>query len=314
VRFGSATGQAMRVNLFVIGTMKGGTHAAHALLGGHPAISMSRFKEPSHFVDAATLARVWREPLTYQDPAAYQALFPSTPQTRYRGEASTLYTCRPTAEGVAERIWRYNPEARLIYLVRDPLRRIVSHYFQERRLDKRPGTFAETVRGNPHFAAYSDYAYQLAPYVERFPRDSLRIVVSERLKRDPQGEMGRLFAWLGLEPAAVTIDETKHHVTPDAVGLPRPLLMRTRLYNSRLWRLARRHAPTPVARLARRLLFTDRIRQADVSAADIDEATQARVAAAARAFYDLIGGPVAEWRDTNAAMARYADDRSAVVG
>lgn len=295
----------MRVNLFIIGAMKGGTHAAHAVLGGHPAVAASSFKEPSHFVATETLRKFWPKPLPYQDMAAYMALFDVRPETRFLCEASTRYTMLPETHGCAERIHAYNPEARLIYMVRDPLRRIISQFFQERRSQGKSGSFTEIVR-HRRFADWSDYAMQIRPYLDLFPAENIRIVISERFHADIEGEAGSLFTWLGLDPAATRIDETVHFPTPAIVGIPRGLLKRTRLRDTALWKLGRKYAPRPLERMVKSLLYTDNLEPSEITAADIDEDTRSRVAVNALAFYDLIGGPVPEWRETNEAIARYA--------
>ncbi|MGE0667592.1 MAG: sulfotransferase [Sphingomonadales bacterium] len=296
----------MRVNLFIIGAMKGGTHAAHAVLGSHPAVAASNFKEPSHFVAAEELRQVWPKPLPYQDADAYRALFDVRPETRYLCEASTRYSTLPDTPGVADRIHAYNPDARLVYMVRDPLRRIISQFFQERRTGRISGSFADIVRASERFVAYSDYAMQIAPFLALFPRENIRIVVSERFMADTEAEAGRLFEWLDLDPAQARFETSVHHPTPDMVGVPGGLLKRVPIRRTSLWQLGRRHAPVWLEHFVKAMLYNDNLRPRDIRSADIDEDIRARVAANACRFYELIGGPVPEWRDTNEAIARYA--------
>ena len=49
---------ALKPNLFIIGSMKSGTSYLDTLLSSHPSIFMSRFKEPSYFVDASQLQKL----------------------------------------------------------------------------------------------------------------------------------------------------------------------------------------------------------------------------------------------------------------
>jgi len=302
----SSTRSKMLVNLFIIGAMKSGTHAAHAVLGSHPAIAASSTKEPCHFADAEELARIWPKMLPYQDSTAYMSLFDVRPGTRYLCEASTHYSMLPDATGAARRIHAYNPDARMVYMVRDPLRRIISQFFQERRTASLRGPFTATVSLDRRFVHYGDYAMQLAPYLDLFPRENIRVVVAERFHADTVGEATHLFRWLGLDPAEARVEAGAHFVTPAIVGLPRGILARTALRDTTLWKLGRKYAPRSVERMVKSLLYTDNLKPAEITAADIDEDTRMLVADNARAFYDLIGGPIAEWRDTNEAIARYA--------
>jgi hypothetical protein len=80
---------------------------------------MCPVKEPEHF------SRPDQVPcLTEQ----YLRLFKGASDEPYLAEGSTGYTKRPASEGVAERIHAFNPDARLIYVMRDPFERLVSHY------------------------------------------------------------------------------------------------------------------------------------------------------------------------------------------
>ncbi|MEN3974128.1 sulfotransferase [Emcibacter sp. SYSU 3D8] len=295
----------MHVNLFILGAMKGGTHAAHTVLDTHPAIAMSRFKEPVHFIDAETLSRVTRLPKEYQDEAAYMSLFDVTKDTRYLGESSTSYTLVPEVEGVADRIHSYNPDARLIYMVRDPLRRIISHFFHERRMGQHQRDFKEALAEDPRYVETSDYARQIAPYLACFPSENVRIVVSERFRDNTVDEAAGVFQWLGLDPAAARITATTHYKMPDLVGMPRNPLVR-RLRNTALWKEGKNYVPRPVENLLRRVLYTGNVKPADVGVEDIIEDVRNRVAQNAKVFYDLLGGPVPEWRATNEAIARHA--------
>ena len=59
----------------------------------------------------------------------YLRLFHSCGDAVWLGEASTNYTKRPMVDGVPERLHRFNPEARFIYVMRDPIERTISHYW-----------------------------------------------------------------------------------------------------------------------------------------------------------------------------------------
>src|SRR5688500_4466677 len=104
-------------NLIVIGGLKCGTTSLHHYLNLHPQIAMSRPKELNFFVEELNweLGTDWYT--SHFDPAA-----------DVRGETSPHYTNRPRFEGVAERIAESAPGARLIYMVRDPIKRLLSHY------------------------------------------------------------------------------------------------------------------------------------------------------------------------------------------
>jgi hypothetical protein len=191
------TGARRKPNLFVIGAMKSGTTSLHEYLNTHPLIAMSEWKEPAFFVEELTLRRGedW-----------YLSLFENDKRYRYLGESSTHYTRLPVFQGVAERLYRFNPDARLIYIMRNPLERIVSHYWHNTQMRNfkhgggEPRSLSKAVSEDPQYLAVGDYATQLEPYIKLFGRQALYVLTFEMLVQDPQRELNHIHEWLGLPP------------------------------------------------------------------------------------------------------------------
>jgi hypothetical protein len=105
------------------------------------------------------------------------------------------------------------PDVQLVYVVRDPLARIVSHYRYAltEGWETRPIDLA--VRANTaEFIAPSRYAFQLEPFLARFDREQLHIVVSEDLRDDRVATLRRLYEFLGVDPSFTPpdVDEVRH--------------------------------------------------------------------------------------------------------
>jgi Sulfotransferase domain len=177
-------------NLVVIGGLKCGTTSLHHYLNLHPEVEMSRPKELNFFVAELNwpLGTEW-----------YASHFAS--RAPVRGESSPHYTSRPRFEGVAERMRSVLGEARVIYVVRDPIDRMLSHYLHNvgGGYERRP--LAEAL-ADPESAYVnrSLYFFQLEPYLEQFGGDRIAIVAREELKTERPGTMRRLFAFLGVDP------------------------------------------------------------------------------------------------------------------
>jgi len=184
-----AWGAGALPNLIVIGGLKCGTTSLHHYLNLHPEIAMSRPKELNFFVAELN----W--PL---GPAWYASHF--DPGAPVRGETSPHYTNRPRFEGVAERMRSLLPDARLVYVVRDPIDRILSHYVHNvgGGYERRPLADALAAPGNSYLAR-SRYAYQLEPFLAAYGRERVAVVSREELKGDRAGTMRRLFAFLGVD-------------------------------------------------------------------------------------------------------------------
>jgi hypothetical protein len=177
-------------NLVVIGGLKCGTTSLHHYLDLHPAVEMSRPKELNFFVAELNWSL---------DSDWYASHFGGG--GAIRGESSPHYTNRPRFEGVAERMRSTLADARLIYMVRNPIDRMLSHYLHNLGGGYDDRTLAEAF-ADPQSAYVnrSRYFFQLEPYLEAFGEERIEIVGREELKRDRRATMRRVFEFLGIDP------------------------------------------------------------------------------------------------------------------
>ncbi len=178
-------------NLIIIGGLKCGTTSLHHYLNLHPEIAMSRPKELNFFVAELNwpLGTDW-----------YAGHFDRTAPVR--GESSPHYTNRPSFGGVAERMRDVlGDEVRLIYVVRDPIDRMLSHYLHNvgGGYDDRSLADALTDPASS-YVSRSRYFFQLEPYIEAFGGERVEIVSREGLKADRPATMRRAFGFLGVDP------------------------------------------------------------------------------------------------------------------
>ena len=197
-------------NLIVIGAMKAGTSALHYYLDLHPEISMSSLKELDFFVDGRIAeGRAWR--FSEDDLRIERALDANWSRgvdwyarhfradAPVRGEASPSYTA-PWYPDVAERMAAVVPDARLIFLVRDPVARAVSNYTHQRTLgrDRRSIEDALTDARSP-YVARSRYALVIEPFLRRFDRSRLLVLSSEELLERRRETLGRVYRFAGVD-------------------------------------------------------------------------------------------------------------------
>jgi len=175
--------------------MKAGTTTLYRDLMTHPRVYFPLDKEPNNLCDDAVL--------TDHGRAAYAAHFRRARPDQLCAEASTAYTKIPVYTGAAERARRLlGPGLRAIYLVRDPVARIVSQHHHELtvgRLEVIPD-INEAVRRTPRYLDYSRYAMQVRPWIEAFGAMNVRIVPFEQYVRDRRGRVAELERFLGLDP------------------------------------------------------------------------------------------------------------------
>jgi hypothetical protein len=187
----------------VIGAKKSGTTSLHRYLAAHPSVWLPADKRLEFFTDVN-----W-----HRGPAWYEAQFAKGANHPARGEVTTGYTRYPLVGDVAARMHAVVPEVKLVYLVREPLNRIVSHYryaltegWETRGID-------EAVLADPaEYVAPSRYAFQLGHFLERFDRSQLLVESSEDLRDDRAAVMARIFAFLDVDPAIApeALERTYH--------------------------------------------------------------------------------------------------------
>ncbi len=188
-------------NLIVVGAAKAGTTSLHNYLDLHPEIVMSHDKEMRFFTDPDCRSWLGR----YQDYFA--------PGTRYRGESTPQYTKWPLFPGVADRIAELTPDAKLIYVVRDPIDRLVAEFVEEATWGVMTGDIEDHLRDAeaPHnpLVAPSRYATQLRELGRTLDPKQILVVDLVTLADDPAGSLAAIFDFLDLSP--VDLDEEALH-------------------------------------------------------------------------------------------------------
>jgi hypothetical protein len=180
-------------NLIVIGAAKCGTTSLHEYLDTHPEISMSRDKELHFFVEEKNLGKglAWYE-------SQFDAAAP------VRGESSPGYSAFPLYQGVPERMAQTLPGAKLVYLVRDPIERIVSHY-THRTVNWPEMDTLEEVLAAPGLRDWivtpSRYWLQLEQYLAHFPESQILVLDSDELRSRRDETLASVFAFLGVDPS-----------------------------------------------------------------------------------------------------------------
>jgi Sulfotransferase domain len=152
----------MRPNFIVIGAQKCGTSALHHYLRQHRDISMSKPKELNFFIDTKN----WDRGVSW-----YELHWPE--QIAVRGEVSPNYTAHPHLGGVPERMHSVVPDARLIFLVRDPIQRVVSQYVHNYTKRAEDRDIRTTVLDSKKTCLNrSRYLFQLEQFLPYYEKDS----------------------------------------------------------------------------------------------------------------------------------------------
>jgi hypothetical protein len=194
-------------DFMIIGAMKSATSTLHEQLAAQPGFFMSSPKEPNFFSDDD----VWARGLDW-----YASLFAAAPAGALRGESSTHYTKLPTHPRTLERLCASVRTRRFVYVMRDPIERLVSHYIHEWS----QGVFREpldaALERHPELVIYGCYADQLAPWFARFGKAAILPVFFERLTAHPEPELARVARFLGCaEPLAWRAEVARQNVSSE---------------------------------------------------------------------------------------------------
>ncbi len=134
------------------------------------------------------------------------------------GESSPNYTKHPRFSGVAKRMHELIPDAQLIYLVREPVQRLVSHYFHQVLAGQEDRNLEEVCEAliNNHYVNCSRYGFQLSQFLEYFDREKILILKTSDLEANPDATMRDIFTFLGVDAAFKHVTFGKrHHVSAD---------------------------------------------------------------------------------------------------
>lgn len=185
-------------DFIVIGAMKCGTTTLAAQLGAQDGVFVTTPKEPNFFSDDDVFA---------QGLDWYNALFDAAGPNDIKGEASTHYTKRPDVPNTLPRMTATVPNAKLIYMIRNPMARLVSHYIHMWSLAETNQPLPAALDTHSNLVDYGRFGWQLQPFVETYGRDAIALTSLERLKAEPQAELNRLAKHIGHEGLVNWVDD-----------------------------------------------------------------------------------------------------------
>jgi len=180
----------MLPNLIIIGAAKSGTSSLHHYLNLHPEISMSKQKELNFF----NRELGWKKGIKW-----YKSNF--TGIAKIYGESSPSYTGYPLYKGVARRMHSVVPGAKLIYIVRDPVDRLISHYLDRVKGGQERRTIARALEGleSTDYVCVSKYFMQLKQYLKYYPKERILVLTAEELKNERHPALKRIFRFLNVD-------------------------------------------------------------------------------------------------------------------
>lgn len=187
-----------KVGFFIVGAMRSGTSSLRETLRQNKAINLAR-GEPRFFV---------RDELFDKGTQYYHSLFDWDDSILIRGEKTPRYSVSPK---VPARIKAYNPDARIVWIFRDPVDRAISHFQHARfrtssaislmeAIDTREELESdlESLQSTMAYVYRSEYHKHLAMWSEHFDSDKQHIIVFEELLQAAEQTLKGLHEFLGV--------------------------------------------------------------------------------------------------------------------
>ncbi len=217
--------EAFKVDFFVIGAARSGTTSLYNYLNQHPELFLPKIKELNHFSKVTS-----NQPQDYKKPKkgveyhtkivnsfeVYKKVFKDAEKEQKKGDISPSYLW---GTETAERIYKHNPEAKIIVTLRNPIQRAFSHYLMNVSVgyDTQPN-FDEALKatkenvwgGGNLYLEWSRYYEALKSYFDLFPREQIKILVFEEWTSNKKQTLEGVFKFLGVNEAQ-EIDFSDRH-------------------------------------------------------------------------------------------------------
>lgn len=179
-------------HFLIVGAMKAGTTSLYDELANMPGIFMSPEKEPEDlaFPDIEQRRGLVR----------YESKFSGAKPEDRIGEASTAYTKYPQFKDAPRRALEIlGPDIKLIYMVRHPVSRMISHYTHVWGDGRETRDIDTALVEDPLYEHFSRYGEQIDRWREYYSDDQILLVSFEEFTTTPSVTLRAVRQFLGLD-------------------------------------------------------------------------------------------------------------------
>lgn len=222
----------LNINFFIVGAAKSGTTSLYKYLNQHPDVFFPNVKEPHYYATVKSsnksMSRKPKSGREYHDKNIdskedYLNLYKYSKGQKILADASPSYLWDKEA---AKRIYKDNPEAKILIVIRNPVLRTHSHFLMDLKTGvqreeniikaiNKDLINPEKIWGGAHlYIELSLYFEQIKRYLEVFGRESVKVIVYEDLFSNIEQGLVEILNFLGIEDNSLKgIDvKTQHNV------------------------------------------------------------------------------------------------------
>lgn len=220
----------MLVNLHIIGVQKAGTTALATFLNQHPAVYVVKGKEAHVFDHPHYIAAHDKQAFAHNK---YQEKLKQHQQQRIVCDATPITIFN---QSFLRDCYQYNPQAKFIVVLRDPVERAISHFYMTkgRQLEplsmfwafileplrmrglknQTPWDFESPYR-NQSYLTRGQYCQQLRELYEIIPAQQVLVLHQRELKNNHAAVMLQIFEFLDIQ---------RHEIQPQSIfSTPKPV-------------------------------------------------------------------------------------------
>ena len=203
-------------DFFIVGAAKSGTTSIYEFLKAHPEAFLPSVKEPNFFSHKEISAQnLYYNNVDVTSLNEYLNLFEKSEREKVLGESSVSYLFYPECP---KRIHAFNPEAKIIIVLRDPKRRAYSHYLMDKKLGFVNKGFQEAITDRSEenklyyqqFVELGLYFQQVRNYLNVFPKEQVKVYLFEDLIYDTAATLKDLQRFLGVQDGLIE-NKLSHH-------------------------------------------------------------------------------------------------------
>ncbi len=272
-------------DLVIAGAARSGTSFLSATLAHHPLIDAGSVKEPNYYSSRWDMGPEW-----------YDALFEPRDRGLLRVDGSVSYTY-PQHQHALERVREANPRVQVVYTVREPIARLVSHYQLFRHYYDRTdwATLAEGIERSPMFLGSGDYGHWLTRLRDLFPIENVLVVPFPATTKEVGSTTALLLERLGLPPATSVLEAPTFRNEVRDFRMPGLRSLHKRLQRSPVYPALRsRLGPDRLRRLRQAVTRPSTLPSREQELASLSAGQRARVDEAAAAATSAVSEWLAE--------------------
>ena len=201
-------------NFFIVGTPKSGTTSLFHYLQEHPEVFLPELKEP-HFFSCPEVKNTYYKTKIVDSKQEYLDLYQERESYKAVGDLSSSYLFN---KETPKRIHQFNPYAKIIIVLRNPVDRALSHYLMDVNLGYINVSLSKVINNKDtfkqHYQEYIElgfYEQQIRAYTKQFPDSQIKVVLSDTLYANTAETLKDIYSFINVSTTFITDFETVHN-------------------------------------------------------------------------------------------------------